>query len=601
NSSENLGAGDITLEGTTELFNYNITGTLTNNISGNKLNITNQGNVTLTGNVNLQALQMGIDTTLGDGVNERTYTLGAVTATSGTTLTVSKNATLNHLSSVTGTVTLAGSGVYDLGSGTSANVSGLTAATWTGTVRISSATDNGRIDLNALGNSSSTVALAGVYKWVDKNINVNLLLEAHDVAGEPNGFKISGTSGEGSTYNFNGNISGDGDLIIANGNNDTGHRTFKFNGDLSDWEGNLIIGVSPAANNARDATIYLTGPNSGSLVFFSSNDADCGLRVDENHHGTLTVNIGNANNSNTAVMNGTISNLVNGTAQGQLALKVVGSTAFNKDVVVTSAVVNAGKTATITGANNSITAGNVTISQKNASLSNVTVQSGSITATSTDDGATGSISDALVEMQSATSFSISDMVLSNVKLSAVEGASVALNNVSATDTLLAGGGDFTLNATPTVEVAANDTTTGRISYTCGLGVESGSSLTLNLDVINAVRPNQHGTYDLSITLSGFGSDFVIEDNAILGMVKFDASSWLAQALEEQGAEWSAEITEATENTVVTQSSVPTVTYSAGENVGTLVITINGLNVPEPTTATLSLLALAALAARRRRK
>ena len=194
------------------------------------------------------------------------------------------------------------------------------------------------------------------------------------------------------------------------------------------------------------------------------------------------------------------------------------------------------------------------------------------------------------------------MVLSNVKLSAVAGASVALNNVSATDTLLAGGGDFTLNATPTVEVAANDTTTDRISYTCGLGVESGSSLTLNLDVINAVSPDQHGTYDLSITLSGFGSDFrITSEEAILGMVKFDASSWLAQALEEQGAEWSAEITEATENTVVTQSSVPTVTYSAGENVGTLVITINGLNVPEPTTATLSLLALAALAARRRRK
>jgi len=45
-----------------------------------------------------------------------------------------------------------------------------------------------------------------------------------------------------------------------------------------------------------------------------------------------------------------------------------------------------------------------------------------------------------------------------------------------------------------------------------------------------------------------------------------------------------------------------VSYSAatGENVGTI-ITITGLNVPEPTTATLSLLALAALAARRRRK
>lgn len=42
-----------------------------------------------------------------------------------------------------------------------------------------------------------------------------------------------------------------------------------------------------------------------------------------------------------------------------------------------------------------------------------------------------------------------------------------------------------------------------------------------------------------------------------------------------------------------------VSYSTG-SVGTI-ITINGLNVPEPTTSTLSLLALAGLCARRRRK
>ena len=42
-----------------------------------------------------------------------------------------------------------------------------------------------------------------------------------------------------------------------------------------------------------------------------------------------------------------------------------------------------------------------------------------------------------------------------------------------------------------------------------------------------------------------------------------------------------------------------VSYSTG-SVGTI-ITINGLNVPEPTTSTLSLLALAGFCARRRRK
>ncbi|MBQ9829191.1 MAG: PEP-CTERM sorting domain-containing protein [Akkermansia sp.] len=37
------------------------------------------------------------------------------------------------------------------------------------------------------------------------------------------------------------------------------------------------------------------------------------------------------------------------------------------------------------------------------------------------------------------------------------------------------------------------------------------------------------------------------------------------------------------------------------NAGDLVITISGLSIPEPATSTLSLLALAALAARRRRR
>jgi hypothetical protein len=54
----------------------------------------------------------------------------------------------------------------------------------------------------------------------------------------------------------------------------------------------------------------------------------------------------------------------------------------------------------------------------------------------------------------------------------------------------------------------------------------------------------------------------------------------------------------------TGEAAPTVSYgyaAGGSNVGTLTITITGLNVPEPTTSTLSLLALAGLCARRRRK
>ncbi|MBQ6942567.1 MAG: PEP-CTERM sorting domain-containing protein, partial [Akkermansia sp.] len=84
---------------------------------------------------------------------------------------------------------------------------------------------------------------------------------------------------------------------------------------------------------------------------------------------------------------------------------------------------------------------------------------------------------------------------------------------------------------------------------------------------------------------------------------FTADSWLGQLLTAQGA--TAYVSGAVETPASVSEGGSTggvsVSYSAatGGNVGT-VITITGLNVPEPATSTLSLLALAALAARRRR-
>ncbi len=540
--------------------------------------ITNTFNVqtnTSVGTVNMAGGTVNLDagTTLtlgqtGEGAQATSSSLGTVVASSGgNTIHLNETATLNKITKGegSGAITLTGSGVYDLGevselgfgNNTIGNVVGVTTASlkdtenWTGTVRLHGTTKGAL--LNNLSNSNSWVEVgsAGLSGYLnqsgDSELCPNIRLTGDLELTENSGY---------SSYKFTGDYAGAGAFKVSYANGT--ERSFEFAGNIAEWTG------------AYTQTATATGTTSN--VKFTGAAKDINTEI-SNAAGTLNLEINTTDNAT-----------------------------LSKNVSVSKVQVN--NTVTLTGESNSITAGNVKISQKDASLSNVTVQSGSIAATSTADGATGSISDALVEMQSATSFSISDMVLSNVKLSAVEGASVALTNVSATDTVLTGGGDFTLNATPTVEAAAHDTTTGRISYTCGLGVESGSSLTLNLDVINAVRPDQHGTYDLIITLSGFGESFAItSEEAILGMVKFDASSWLAQALEEQDAEWHAEITASTENTVVTQSSVPTVTYSAGtgENVGTLVITISGLNVPEPTSATLGLAALMMLCARRRRK
>jgi MYXO-CTERM domain-containing protein len=110
----------------------------------------------------------------------------------------------------------------------------------------------------------------------------------------------------------------------------------------------------------------------------------------------------------------------------------------------------------------------------------------------------------------------------------------------------------------------------------------------------------YGTYSLTFNLNlqlDTSIDEPASNKAWGELVGFEG--WLGTMLGDQNATFAGAAGEP-----VAQSSAPSVSYdyTAGSdgNVGTLVITINGLNVPEPTTATLSLLALAALAARRRR-
>ncbi len=258
--------------------------------------------------------------------------------------------------------------------------------------------------------------------------------------------------------------------------------------------------------------------------------------------------------------------------------------------------------ASLNGESNSITAGNVEISQNGATLSNVTVKEGRISAADTAGGAKGSISNSLVRLQDQTTFTIENMVLTNTTLAAASSTTeVKLKNVEGFAAKLTMGA-FTLDATPQVDAQAGGETHGSLSYTNGLAVSGNSdaTLTLNLDVLGAVEKS--GTYDLTITLSGYGSDFVLPEN-ISSLVSFDTTSWLYEALVSQNASFGGATAAVRTLAAVETASVPTVQYAAGtgDNVGSLVITISGLNVPEPTTSTLGLLALAALAARRRRK
>ena len=511
--------------------------------------------------------------TLGGGTSEVpvTHSIGTVNAAGTTTIQLNDNAKLTKITKTgSGTIALKGSGVYDLGEVTSlgsgdnsiGNVVGVTTdslkndTAWTGTVMLYGTTEGAM--LHNLGNSNSwvEVAEAGLTGKLHTNTNAGDVVPNIRLTGN---LELNSTDEGDHNYKYAGNFAGTGEYIVSYANEKT--RTYQFSGNVADWTG------------AFKQTA--TAANAVTTVKFSGEAKDINTEI-SNAAGTLNLEID--------------------TTEGA---------ALSKNVNVTKLQVNNGKTATLSGESNSITAGSVTISRQNATMSNVTVQGSTISATATD-GTKGSISNAnvaLAQLAEDASFTIQDMTLTNTTITAATvDTKVNLQNVEGSTALLAKGA-FTLNATPTVGLAPSGESHGTLSYSNGLAIattDNSASLTLNLDVVNAVASDAHGTYDLTITLSGFGDGFTVTQD-ILNMVGFDSTSWLGLALVSQKAEYTV-VTEQTPATAG-EGGVPTVSYAAGTgaSVGSLVITIAGLNVPEPASATLGLAALMMLCARRRRK
>ncbi len=516
--------------------------------------------------------------TLGGGTSEApvTHSIGTVNAAGTTTIQLNDNAKLNKITKTgSGTIALKGSGVYDLGQVTSlgtgnnsiGNVVGVTVASlqdataWTGTVRLHGTTEGAM--LRNLGNSNSwvEVAEAGLTGKLHTNTNAGDVVPNIRLTGN---LELNSTDEGDHNYKYIGDFAGAGKYIVSYTNEKT--RKYEFAGNVAEWTG------------AFEQTE--TAANAITTVTFSGEAKDINTEI-SNAAGTLNLEID--------------------TTEGA---------ALSKNVNVTKLQVNNGKTATLSGESNSITAGSVTISRQNATMSNVTVQGSTISATATD-GTKGSISNAnvaLAQLAEDASFTIQDMTLTNTTITAATPTTqVKLQNVEASNVVLAKG-KFSTDAPMSVVGAGGTAFSASTS-----AITEGSSITINasaraslavdlgdLSCVTAMGP---GKYELSITLSGVGFDSYENLTAGSGII-FTADSWLGQLLTAQGA--TAYVSGAVETPASVSEGGSTggvsVSYSAatGSNVGT-VITITGLNVPEPATSTLSLLALAALAARRRRK
>ena len=498
-----------------------------------------------------------------------------------------------------GTVTLGTTGVLSLGPANE----GLT-----GDIIVSSGT------LKVAGGQSSNAL--GLYYIDDKARKIEMKAGTTlDVAGSESYYHV--VLGEGATITNSGNdiltdwralpcvelagnafIDVDNQMVLQKGTNDTG-GTFKL--VLNDHtltktgEDNLhLINVGIGAG--------LVQVNEGVFQLGSGVTLDFGVDFKVSG-GTLKSSV-SASAADITFDGGSVQVESNNTltATGTTTIKSTGGT-LSGNLVATDSV-----TAEKGGALQLGTTGNLKVQSAADTNQHVTIsgtaESASVAATSENS---------LIRLQEDASFTIQDMTLTNTTITAATYATpVRLQNVTASAVLLDKGSFTTVGVVPTtVGMGGSDASfTATSSLLSGITLNSAvaeggaysATMTVDLgDLSSAGIAMGPGRYDFTITLSGFSmGDY--SGLATGGPLVFASDSWLGNLLSKaENADVQMVITSTeTAAAAAAESGAATgVTFSSG-SVGT-VITITGLNVPEPATCTLSLLALASLAARRRRK
>ncbi len=588
-----------------------------------------RNNDAATGNVEVNAAAAGRATgyELGAGTTMK-LSEGAAT-NAGVTINAAGNSTINLAAGSTlhaftkdgaGTITLTGSGTYDLGSGIASLGTGVSlGANWAGTVTLSGITSANGLDLNNFGNASSTVKLDGVNGWFartqstdsDLSVKTQIILGAGGIS-----FDDYSTSGN---YNFTKGISGIGNFVIDAKNVTVNASPTILIGANSTgtWSGAFQVNDI----NSNYVQLFLNGNG----TYFDSTKATSGVEMND-AGGTLKVFVGYAtpksiianteagftvpdqdSSSGTPYVT-TVNGAIKNNSTGSLELTALNNAVFNKEVVVTKFTVNSGKTATI---NSTLTAGSVEIAGattidgmdgQKVSMTKAEMSSTGISGAATD-GTKGSMSNAdvqIAQLAADASFTIEDMTLTNTTITAATvDTKVDLSNVSVgADSLVTlAKGAFTVQDQANVGRGGSACDFSTSSYSgFTLGAAGDASITLNLGDLSQVTAMGPGVYDITILLDGFQ---MTGDSA---SVLFASDSWLGKLLAQSNnanVEISISQVAAGEAAAAGGGASTGVSYSTG-SVGTI-ITINGLNVPEPTTSTLSLLALAGLCARRRRK
>ena len=427
---------------------------------------------------------------------------------------------------------------------------------WQGTVQMTNvdttATGTGHgIDFSFYGNEASKVDMRGVKAdvvvWAadgsrlatqpdSVDVVTNLHLTNTDTM---SAFEITGGI---ATQNYKGDITGTGDIVISAA--DT--KNINVEGSINEWTGNI------SATNG-------------------------------------THNVCLANDEEAVTVNGTINGAIN------LAVDTAKGTTFNNTFDVDSLTVNSGAAAVVTTTSH---AGNVQISRRGAAPPTISdgmsISSGSISG--------GKAENATLAFDSDNNNTVSDTTLHNVALTSTSGSRVTMADISATEVYLMGQNvDF---------YSLVEGTQFKVTEVATEGVSSYNEVSFETDVLSGMTLADDGA---SVTLDvnndvDWGS-FTVNDAK--SNVTILLRGFTLEGVASAGKGWPSEylVFDSGLNLIATDSvgvrellDIETQQYqyvAYQQTAEGLVIRMQH-SIPEPTTATLSLLALAALAARRRR-
>lgn len=497
---------------------------------------------------------------------------------SGVTLQSGQIARLNH------GITLTGTGTYQLGNSSAMNAS--LADSWQGEVYVgdsdgSYTTMNG-LDLRRLGNQDSAIRLQGVQGSLAGG-NTTVASDLMLASGSGIAAVVIDSAAEGDSAHFSGNISSVGSVNFIN-DAQTNH-SYEFSGDVSQWNGQIVSNTGTlnitysgsadtiatdirTANTGSGSTLNLKVENSRRVVF---NGVVKDAPTWNTYAGRqLNLDINNAGNE-TVFRKGVEADSIRLSAESTLVAqaeagsgRVSVTAAADSDAVITAV--------DITDTGLSLHSGDTTATR--GRIENAAVILGEESAAVATAGEAIALADELTE-----SYTVRNIDFANTTVAALAGTIAHVSGISLDrDSALVGDGSgnhLLLGSGNVLQLSAGDfvqdTNTEIYTYATtqlsGFTLGAGAELTLDAGLLS-LPGTAPGNYTFNILLQDFSA---ADASPLIGITH---------------AAW-----ETDEVTAYTQS-----VSDRG-----VIVSFSLSSVPEPTTATLSLLALAGLALRRRRR